>query len=262
MIHNVVFIACLCVKMSMIYKVRALLYQSAPLVIPFSNHHRVHTCLGRVVRDRLGWLTGPSSFRGWSRRSSPGAGRTRGRVSCGSHSVDRRPCSRRRGRKPPRHRRGSWRRAPTAHPGSTSSWPSSQAGDLGREPLWSSSPGATWGSRGSGLASPRCSGLFRNHHLNDWLRVRPNGQVWDFLKYDWVRMTPEQAPSVPLSNPSGLIVGMSVMSVLANSLATLVTRGLKINRWEAMETSKGRSTPCLFWRTNKWKSELWDSVCR
>ena len=54
-------------------------------------------------------------------------------------------------------------------------------------------------------------------------------------------MTPEQAPSVPLSNPSGLIVGISVMSVLANSLATLDTRGLKIIRWEAIETSKGRS---------------------
>ena len=33
----------------LIYKVRALLYQSAPLVIPFSNHHRVHTCLGKLL---------------------------------------------------------------------------------------------------------------------------------------------------------------------------------------------------------------------
>ena len=33
--------------MMLIYKVRALLYQSAPLVIPSSNHHLVHTCLGK-----------------------------------------------------------------------------------------------------------------------------------------------------------------------------------------------------------------------
>ena len=33
----------------LIYKVRALLYQSAPLVIPSLNHHREHTSLGRKV---------------------------------------------------------------------------------------------------------------------------------------------------------------------------------------------------------------------
>ena len=35
--------------MMLIYKVRALLYQSAPFVIPSLNHHLEHTNLGKVL---------------------------------------------------------------------------------------------------------------------------------------------------------------------------------------------------------------------